>query len=1133
MAAAADKKLVDAHSILLLDSASSASLDTFQRSPSQSGMGTGGAGRKDVQHRYSMPPLSSQQHQNLDISELGISGHNINLEGMDGNNLSLKHQEALIQQLKKDNFSLKLRVYYLEERLTNAYSSVEGGDFGTGLTGGPKTGLELAKENVELKVQLDKVKQELDHFQSQTHQTPSNVLAEREKWDRERREMREEITSLRTRLNQQLEEQTRDSSTLTASLESRLVSYREEVESLHQQLNETKQSLLERNSILAQRAIEMEQAKARIEELESLLDEATAENEQLKAHNSDLSQALKSLEQQRKTLQQNAQQQQQRASSRLSHSRSHELLGQDPPMRLQDLSLEEAGNKSFESVGGTTIHHHHYGSSTPPPVVQQQQPLFQASPVGNQQLEQGIALLRDQISELKLQLINKTSRTQELMLELDSKNQTHQRAMEELKSQFTREEVRLQGTMGELKQQLALKAMDLNQAMQKLESVQQQYSSEHTQNAVQIHTLQQQISNAQNQVSSLKLDLDRAQRDLKESELDRQRIEEREQRLKRELDTVKRDRHEVDADTAKRLDTAQKRLSELTQDLQLSRADSEAKSVQIRSLQDQIDRQRRELVELEQQLVRQTHDLGSQHKSIRGELETQIAQFQLRVTELSTELAKKTGECREMEKQLEMHSVGLEERLRASKEEKDRLKDDIEKFLAYSEDLKAEAESWHRKYEQAEAQTKHRDDELQEQHRQMQDLSQQVGDLTNELAQARQQTRIKEAQIRDLERKAAEVQASAEAVSSRTNTLDRERRETESKLEECLVVLKKVDDLASRVLNVPVSLLGTSSPSGEVVVEKVRSALESSAAMTRTKINAVEKRMESELRALSSKLDYKLEQLSKFEVMVRDAANVQQRLKQQLKQRQEDLLRVQHDLTKAQHEISVREHAVESLKSQLMLDSSSDRVRLMEAQGKIVELERLIKDRERQLQQKPSSASHQQQQQSLSESHLRKAMTELQDRHSRLKRELDEKSYLLTQLRREQQSAASSTSTQHQVSQASQQLWKSTESALTQLNQQLQREINDWKAQLEQDHNRTRHLEDQLSKARLAHDAMLKRLERRENVIQLALGKLEMVSQRRDSMQQVLQVTGEVASDVRRALRGSMHSLNNPSQQQQ
>lgn len=70
----------------------------------------------------------------------------------------------------------------------------------------------------------------------------------------------------------------------------------------------------------------------------------------------------------------------------------------------------------------------------------------------NQQMEQGISLLRDQISELKLQLIEKTASADHLMLELEAKNQAHARSIQQSNESWSKEETKLKGLINELRE---------------------------------------------------------------------------------------------------------------------------------------------------------------------------------------------------------------------------------------------------------------------------------------------------------------------------------------------------------------------------------------------------------------------------------------------------------------------------------------------------------------------------------------------------------------------------------------------------------------------------------------------------------------------------------------------------------
>jgi len=104
-----------------------------------------------------LPDMSALQMQNGDANNLGgrgvVNGY-ASSSGFDPNQSTasagseniMKDFGAKISDLKKENFSLKLRIYYMEERMQNNYSFDQE---------------QTVKMNIELKVECDSLRKEL------------------------------------------------------------------------------------------------------------------------------------------------------------------------------------------------------------------------------------------------------------------------------------------------------------------------------------------------------------------------------------------------------------------------------------------------------------------------------------------------------------------------------------------------------------------------------------------------------------------------------------------------------------------------------------------------------------------------------------------------------------------------------------------------------------------------------------------------------------------------------------------------------------------------------------------------------------------------------------------------------------
>ncbi|KAJ5835125.1 Spindle associated [Penicillium robsamsonii] len=217
----------------------------------------------------------------------GYAGRNGGVLGEGGNNLSLKDQAMAIDQLSKVNFSLKLRIHFMEEQLQKA---------------GPEYNNEALKENRELKVlrltmqrdisryrkSLQQAEKDLEDYQlqlvelkekswreqaDQTVQREMDMMREElESRDLELREVRDELRHVKDTKSQETEKLRDDIEDLEASSreKDRLLEEREE------ELEDLKRNA-EENGAASELQLELDRAKEQIQELHDSLARANSE----------------------------------------------------------------------------------------------------------------------------------------------------------------------------------------------------------------------------------------------------------------------------------------------------------------------------------------------------------------------------------------------------------------------------------------------------------------------------------------------------------------------------------------------------------------------------------------------------------------------------------------------------------------------------------------------------------------------------------------------------------------------------------------------------------------------------------------------------------------------------------------
>ncbi|KAJ6020652.1 hypothetical protein N7540_006156 [Penicillium herquei] len=232
-----------------------------------------------------IPQAASSSVQSTPLPGLGRNGGVLG----DGQNMTLKEQERIIDRLDKDNWNLKLKIHYLEEQLEKA---------------GPEYNSAALKENTELKVlrltmqrdisrykkSLLQAERDLEDYRQQLaemrerarrRQTDEEVQQEMDLMreevdsrDKEIRELREELRLVKDGQSQEVEKLRDEVEDLEAAVreKDRMIDERDE------RLEELREKDTE-NEAAAELQAEFDRAKEQIQELQDSLEKAKADME--------------------------------------------------------------------------------------------------------------------------------------------------------------------------------------------------------------------------------------------------------------------------------------------------------------------------------------------------------------------------------------------------------------------------------------------------------------------------------------------------------------------------------------------------------------------------------------------------------------------------------------------------------------------------------------------------------------------------------------------------------------------------------------------------------------------------------------------------------------------------------------
>ncbi|ORZ40957.1 hypothetical protein BCR44DRAFT_65439 [Catenaria anguillulae PL171] len=351
-----------------------------------------------------------------------------------GKGMTLKEQEQVIDSLRKENYQLRMKIYFLEDRLGNM---------------APQHMNEALKENVELRVQLHRSQSECaklrDDLTSAQQNSPEAVakLAERE------RTLRDQVSTL-TQHAERLELQLHDTRQAKLAVEDELTRTKDEA-------GRTRAALQLSTSEVDTLRTELAFAHNQIEGLRSQLVDAGVD---LRRRPGTASPSVAAANRRRESQFSEAAGSSRRGSGLGSGSDRHELqtqighlqaqiAAQNLILQARETDLAEANNKvSTLSLELDTLDRE-----------------LEMMRAGTANVDQGMLerlardpghaeALRIQLAEMHRQVSAKATEANALRRELDAKNHAHEGAVAGLMDAWTKDQAALKQQVAELKRKL-------------------------------------------------------------------------------------------------------------------------------------------------------------------------------------------------------------------------------------------------------------------------------------------------------------------------------------------------------------------------------------------------------------------------------------------------------------------------------------------------------------------------------------------------------------------------------------------------------------------------------------------------------------------------------------------------------
>lgn len=178
----------------------------------------------------------------------------------DGNQLSLREQENVIDRIEKENFGLKLKIHFLEEALRKA---------------GPSFSAAALKENTELKVDKVTMQRELQRYKKHLTSAEKDLETYRQQiievQEKAKRKYADEAQRVELeRLRQALEEKEQEVEHLQRQAEQTQDEH-DKIENLQDEIGDLEADVRRKDQLISEREDELDDLKEKVDEFEGRL----------------------------------------------------------------------------------------------------------------------------------------------------------------------------------------------------------------------------------------------------------------------------------------------------------------------------------------------------------------------------------------------------------------------------------------------------------------------------------------------------------------------------------------------------------------------------------------------------------------------------------------------------------------------------------------------------------------------------------------------------------------------------------------------------------------------------------------------------------------------------------------------
>ncbi|KAI9140837.1 hypothetical protein BKA69DRAFT_1077983 [Paraphysoderma sedebokerense] len=1066
--------------------------------------------------------------------------------------LTLKEQEKIIDEVKKENFGLKMRIYFLEERLAKM---------------APDNLNEALKENIELKIQNENYRNKLDNLESElsnsqstikslqsteihslqrsyetklaSQQTAVNNLTEQlESTRRNHRDLQDTVTdlthekaSLKATVDLQLSEIDALKTELgfvktdKERLKEQVLELQIQLEGQNQEIKRGKKELarsLRMNEALKQKVSNGENFKR---DRDGDSDDEVLDARNKKSKSSDSGKNVSDLERKLKDY-----------KERVSHLKS-EMTAQNLVVAAKDeeiTSLQVKIDKLKKQVGSSRS-----GVKSIP----------NANP---DEMSGGLdqTSLQPQVSSLQRKLAAKSAEIQSLTKQLEAKTHSHEKSLQNLMDAWTKDQAQLKQVIVDLRKKLTRARQDLNSKNSEMESGRmkemkyEQGLKELLEEANgQLEVAEKRGEQFRERVMNLQGLLTERENEVLQLSKELSVKQEIEAGLQEELATLQSQLtsiHSTTHNTSSRMSQLQSELN--TQLLKINDLETRWKSEIERRCQieereikrvteldskyreelKKRERLERKMKEKEENMVRVFEEtegrvkeaLESQAVGFDVEFEREKEKWRLEsksmektTSQLRHQLTKTLSQLKERDSEIKRLQSHLDNINGSKFEQHDKLKDIVEKSRLevdkYRQELdwfKDENENQGvkvRGLEDLVEKMEHENKVLTEKVHKLSKLQDKIGDRENMLYDA---TRREE----ELER---EIEHSRNVIEELRGRLGENHTQTETKSISLQTELAKRDSIISqihKILNSITGLPGNASPRavtsdpktlGREILEKLNS-LETIRRDFEGKVRKVEESWGTEFKLLIRKLEKRLQQLEKFEGIVRNVSGNVKKWRELVADKSDEIAVLQAEVKALQTQLSVFQTTRPPLgsisvssKSYHQNDQENAEVDLHD---RIMNLEKQVLESEEKLRMERRGA--------------RDRVNELTENIRNLERQLEtskrknlQMQELLT-LHKANLQTALSTAQESTLSRSK------TESTLARLNEQLREELSHQTRMIGTDSEKLQTLEKRYNDLLTDYKKLQKQLGKREALIAKALGRLELINSRKNAIEVAMEV---------------------------